>query len=637
MSTAVVQAAAKNSYQVFNEPSPTRVFYPVNGTTLQRMQDLQKIFNDILVPLYGSQEKALKQINLSEDRLCYLLYENQAPVGVIVFKTIISNEFSTYGITKSIEIKSLFVVASGENSGRGIGSLLLDKVASEVERLKIKCDSIHVTVSETKGDSLNFFRKKGFHIVHTWSDRYIKGTKEHLLRRLQVAQEVIKQSSEEQVKQKIAASERVGKEAPSSVASSSSQAKVSASEETVVFLTQQQKTAKEGSEKESLSSMLSKLSMQTAAKEKEAASSEATQKTQAQHPIEWSPKVLTVVKNAHWNDIHALKLLSDGTFVSGSKDNTLRKWNQNGEVVREVYDVEPMFVSERDWITAIGVINDEYWISGNRAGRVSLWNTAGDYIKDLPLKLPKGYHVSNEANQRRINCLVGGTNKQKPSFFVGFPTMFSEFNVIEGRTVLVTPVHNNDWVYCIHPLNERRNLVVTAGTLEVWEKAQGIWNRGATVYTEKKEQAEKGNFFRGRGRGRGRGSFTKGAAKKSRCHISALTQLNSANHFALGIFGGYTAVVNIETGNTVREWKEHTDNVWCIENVTKEVFASSSSDRTIKFWDTRFKDSVKTIKNHVGGVSAMLKINENVLVAGTCPENPKNEGGQLLFYDIRRS
>lgn len=606
--TALSQGAAGPIYNLGNAAAPVRQFHLVSKDTPNYMRDLTKIFNEILVPLYGPQEKALSQISLSTDRTCYLLYEGRVPVGVIVFKTVISNEFANFGITDSIEIKSLFVVASGENSGRGIGSLLLDKIASEVEKLRIKCNSLHVTVSEDKTESLNFFRKKGFSIMHTWDGRYFQGKKEHLLRRLQMGNE--KQAAEEKTK----------------LASLPTDAAQALAAKNVVYLPQQPKddplesTAKE---KEAAS-----------AKQKEAASIEADIK--AKQSIEWSPKVLTIIKNAHWDDIHALKLLSDGTFISGSKDNTLRKWNDRGEVVREVYDVEPDIASDSNWITAIGIINDEYWISGNRAGKVSLWNTAGDFIKDLSLKLPKDNHVSYEQNRQRINCLVGGTNKQKPSFFGGFPTMFSEYNVIEGRTTSVTPVHKNDWVYCIHPLNERRNLVVTAGTLEVWEKTQNVWNRSVTVYKEKREEAEKARYYRGRG-GRGRGISGKNV-KKSRPHIAALTQLaSSPKQFALGLFGGSTAVVDIDAARTVREWKEHLDNVWCIENVSRDIFASSSGDGSIKFWDTRLDKSVTTLGKHVGCVSAMLKINDHVLVAGACPKNPKNEGGQLLFYDIRRS
>jgi len=598
MSAIISATAAQPVSPSFNSDPPSRTFHVVNASTPEEMKALQKIFTEILVPLYGSQEKALSQISLSKDRRCYLLYENSTPVGVIVFKTEISNEFAEFGITDSIEIKSLFVVASGENSGRGIGSLLMDKVAAEVDKLKIKCNSLHVTVSETKVDSLNFFRKKGFSIMYTWQDRYVKGTKEHLLRRLQSPQD-----------DKLAAEAKLSKE--KGVGNAASAASVMAN----LSIKASQAAGKV-------------LPLLPDRKEKE---SEGDVKTHSQQSVEWSPKALCVIKRAHWDDIHALKLLSDGTFISGSKDNTLRKWSQNGDVVKEVYDVEPTYASERDWITAIGVINDEYWISGNRAGKVSLWNTAGDFIKDLSLKLPKYNHVSYEQNRCRINCLVGGSYKQKPSFFVGFPTMFSEYNLIEGRTVSVTQVHKNDWVYCVHPLNERRNLVVTAGTLEIWEKTQNVWNRGSTIFNEKKERMEKEKPTNGK-------KYSRGKVKKSRAHIAALTQLTAdPHHFALGIFGGRTAVVDINAASTIREWTEHVDHVWCIENVSREIFASSSSDGTIKFWDTRLDKSVKTLGKHMGGVSAMLRINENVLVAGTCSENAKDEGAQLLFYDIRRS
>lgn len=541
------------------EHSVQREFRLVKPNTTE-MRDLRKIFEKILVPLYGSQEDALNKIGLARDRVCYLLYEINVPLGVIAFKTIVSNEFEKIGVKNSIEIKSLFVVESGQNSGKGIGSMLLEKVAEEIKKLKIKCNSIHVTVSETKPESLNFFKKKEFRIINAWDgkDKYIKGVTEYLLSRPQVSMEA----------------------------------------------EEKQRTEKEA-----------KSANEVERKDEKRETSQVERKDE-QKSTRWAAKVLFVVHNAHWDDIHSLKSLSDGTFVSGSKDNTLRKWNQEGIVVKEVYDVEPRTLNEkeRNWITAAAVVNDDFWVSGDRSGRVRLWTTAGDFVKSLSFKLPGKGHISAANNQRRINCLAAGVNKKNPCLYAGFPTMFSEYNMIAGKTTSLAKVHKNDWVYCVHPLTETRNLVVTAGTLDIWEKFNEGWKLANNVIPERKKIQGK------------------------RCHISVLTPLESSpNHFGTGVFGGFVQVVDIEACAVVKEWREHSGRIWAVENVSRDVFASSSEEGLVKVWDARLNKSVMTLPKHVGGVTTLLRIKENVLVAGACQLNPvsANEGAQLLFYDIR--
>ena|SRR3990167_6070894 len=159
----------------------TRVFYPVGGVHLEKFDALIEIFHGVLAPLYGSQDKAIDQIRESKDRRCWLLYEGPQPVGVLVFKTVLSDEFVSEGVAQSVEIKSLFVVDPLKNSGKGIGSELLEKLQREVDQLALGHLNIHVTVSETKQESLSFFCKKGFYIAHAWKDRYLPGVTEYLL------------------------------------------------------------------------------------------------------------------------------------------------------------------------------------------------------------------------------------------------------------------------------------------------------------------------------------------------------------------------------------------------------------------------------------------------------------------------
>lgn len=156
-------------------------FLRVSGEDSGGMSTISEIFRRILVPLYGSQERALEQIRQGIDRSAYLLYEDTAPVGVLVFKNQPTQEFQEAGVSNSVEIKSLFVDHATQNSGKGLGSRLLTKLYEELKNRSLNEDGIHVTVSETRQESLQFFQKKHFQIVDSWKGKYQPDVTEYLL------------------------------------------------------------------------------------------------------------------------------------------------------------------------------------------------------------------------------------------------------------------------------------------------------------------------------------------------------------------------------------------------------------------------------------------------------------------------
>ena len=536
--------------------NPTnREFYQVGGVEHpEKMSVVTEIFNRILTPLYGSQDKALQQIRESKDRKCFLLYENEMPAGVLVFKTILSNEFAEFGLRNSIEVKSLFVDQSQQNSGRGLGSALIDKLKEEVEHLSVPFEGIHVTVSETKEDSLMFFKKKGFIVAHAWKGRYITDVTEYLL------------------------------SCPRSI---SAQA---------------------------------------------AAIQNALQKVETFSPradsMDHAPELLHIIHDAHLDDIHCLKKLSDGTFVSGSKDNCIYKWNDRGELVKIVDEVEPTNLSERFWVTAIEVVNEEYFVSGARDGELVLWRTNGEYVKQIKGKMPRKYdHVSKPENAQRISCLAAGSNLHKPSIFVGFPTMFNNYNLIEGRTESTTKVSDNDWVWTIKPLTDNRILTVVAGYIDVWNKTNDGWLFGERVMKEEKKYQ---SMIKDRKTSREKMGM-------QRPFITDICLLNPQNTLiGFSSFNGSVQTLDLEKKRVVQRWNEHKGIVWKVEKFSEQMFASGSQDGCVKIWDVRQGKSVHTIDVSSGPVTAMLALNSHTLLTGTCPDTKVNKSAQIRFYELRK-
>lgn len=521
-----------------------RAFYQVGGKEHpEKMGVLTEIFNRILAPLYGSQDKALQQIREGLDRKCFLLYENEMPAGVLAFKTVLSNEFAQYGLKKSIEIKSLFVDQSQQNSGRGLGSALIDKLKEEVKLLDVPYEGIHVTVSEQKEESLMFFKKKGFSITHAWKDRYQKGVTEYLLScpRFITAQAPIRPDSEDR-----------------------------------------------------------------------------------------TPELLHIIHDAHLDDIHCLKKLSDGTFVSGSKDNCIYKWNDRGELVKIVDEVEPTNYSDRCWVTAIEVVNDEYFVSGARDGELVLWKTNGEYVKQIKGKMPRKYgHVSKPENKQRITCLAAGTNLHKPSIFVGFPTMFNHYNLIEGRTESTAKVHGNDWVWTIKPLTNNRILAVVGGVIDVWKQSDKGWFFDERVMNEEPKYQTIGMDKK----------TQKDKKISQRPFITDVCNLDPQNSLvAFSSFNGSVQTLDLEKKRVVKRWCEHKGFVWKVEKFSEQLFASGSQDSLVKIWDVRQDKSIRTIPVKHGQVTAMLALNSHTLLTGSCPEkeNNTNKSAQIRFYDLRK-
>lgn len=528
-----------------------RHFCQVTGEDAERMAVMTDIFNRVLEPLYGPQEGALAKIAAGEDRVSYLLYEGGTPVGVLVFKSVLSDEFAEFGVEESVEVKSLFLDASVRTSGRGLGSSLVTKLKDEVAALNLGERGIHVTVSETKEESLNFFKKKGFRIVHAWEGRYRADTTEYLLFCPQAISRV-----GQQLGFRIERSPQELTEAPPS------------GDDTQAGL---------------------------------------------------DPHVVSIVRGAHFGRIHGLIPLPNQTFVSGSEDNCIYQWGHDGQRVNALRDVELSSMSEKNWITGMTTINERYWASGQRNGVVTLWNSEGQYVKELKPKLPaKRGHVSHKHNLRRVNCLAGGGSVDDPSLYIGFPTMFDRYSLIEGRTVSYATVHKNDWVYALQPLDEKSVLTVIGCNIERWVEEDGTWTKAERLVEEPKRPRQRRRNKR-----------------HQRPFISALTSVEGST-YAYSAFDGSVTLIDVTNGSVMQQWKEHTGRVWDVKPISETLLASCGEDGTIRFWDVNQSSSVGLIDCGMQ-VNALAKLDAHHCVAGVGPDETswRHKTGDLHFLDLR--
>lgn len=175
MMTTILHTQTTNSSAIPQEVT----FKTVRGYE-NREQIVRDVFRKSLEPLYGSQESALKKIVNSDGRKARLMYEGGQPSGILVYKTNLSDEFSDLGVSNSLEVKTLFLIDAEKNSGKGLGSALLKKVISVAKEKN--ADSIHLTVSEKKPESLAFFSKKEFKVIKEFDSLYLDGVKEFLLK-----------------------------------------------------------------------------------------------------------------------------------------------------------------------------------------------------------------------------------------------------------------------------------------------------------------------------------------------------------------------------------------------------------------------------------------------------------------------
>ncbi|MBS0648793.1 MAG: hypothetical protein JSS10_06185 [Verrucomicrobia bacterium] len=354
-----------------------------------------------------------------------------------------------------------------------------------------------------------------------------------------------------------------------------------------------------------------------------------TPKPAAKPPAAAAPEVkfglhfLKVVKGVHEDDIHCIARLTDGTFVTGSKDGALKKWNLNGELVRVIDD--PALIDYTKWVTALARFNDTHWICGKRDGTAILWNNEGTAFTQLNTQhapFPKGgAPLCKQRNVHRINCLASFEQwTKKPLFFAGWATQFTLHDAHSQKRLRYTYTSNNDWVYAIQPLAHDSLLVVTGCRLDLWNLRPGTfdWEWKDELIVEDK-------------------------SLKQRPYISAITPLQeNAGKYGVAVFDGSVRIYDLTVKKEIFKGQEHINRVWTVENIAPHCFASCGDDGFVKLWDLRLTPkSTVSLKGNIyekSRVSVLLRINDNQLMGASCPDNVKysQTKAQFTYWDIRR-
>jgi ribosomal protein S18 acetylase RimI-like enzyme len=132
---------------------------------------LRKIADEILTPIYGNQDKAFREWQTGENFIQAFVAVNKIGEigGFLAMKFPPDKPY--------LKIATLLVL--NEHKGKGIASMLLNFVEKSAKQNNF--DSILVTVSETKPESLQFFLKKGFVVIRQETGKYVPNVIENIL------------------------------------------------------------------------------------------------------------------------------------------------------------------------------------------------------------------------------------------------------------------------------------------------------------------------------------------------------------------------------------------------------------------------------------------------------------------------
>ncbi len=116
-------------------------------------------------------------------------------------------------------------------------------------------------------------------------------------------------------------------------------------------------------------------------------------------------------------------------------------------------------------------------------------------------------------------------------------------------------------------------------------------------------------------------SMTTGQTKKTiqtNRNVLSLKLLNNNIHLAAGVgYNGDINIYNINDGNLVSSLKGHTSDVWDLVQISADLLASSSDDKTVRIWDLTTNKCKFILTGHTWYVRGLKQITPNILASGS--------------------
>ncbi len=99
--------------------------------------------------------------------------------------------------------------------------------------------------------------------------------------------------------------------------------------------------------------------------------------------------------------------------------------------------------------------------------------------------------------------------------------------------------------------------------------------------------------------------------------VLSLTMLNTNIHLAAGLDNGDINIYNINDGNLVSSLKGHSSVVYDLVQISADLLASSSGDRTVRIWNLTTNTCKFILTGHTNKVVGLKQITPSILASGS--------------------
>jgi WD40 repeat protein len=104
---------------------------------------------------------------------------------------------------------------------------------------------------------------------------------------------------------------------------------------------------------------------------------------------------------------------------------------------------------------------------------------------------------------------------------------------------------------------------------------------------------------------------------KTNQEVLSLKLLNTNIHLAAGLLNGDINIYNINDGNLVSSLKGHTSHVYDLVQLSDELLASSSRDKTVRIWNLTTNTCKFNLTGHTHHVYGLKQITPSILASGS--------------------